>query len=356
MKGILRTVAGTTLNTFLLRSIIRPHTFTSSQNTYHFVCAHPDDECAILPQIKKAIKYANATFTFVTNGSQGYEVDVHGDVDSKQFGLERIIEGNVSLRLCGYKGNVVESLLDEQELYLDIVSKNENSLKEKFDTVTQIITKRITNAKAVFVNDYSGGHMIHDIVNMLTCIAARRTRTPVIEYWQAFLRKPESLSEQELAKLVSDHLESKKVSENAVELLDKGVMQIAGLVGDDYHGRKLRDQTPHKYTPYFKELGIKKGRAFNGLLDLFQTLQHLGKVYTSQKQSLDRLKSATWASHGLDAPLFREIDLDIVDHTRLPQNGILYDYATWRTRNLPRQPTSSDYLWVANMYKNHIQR
>jgi len=327
-----RAISGTLAYTLTARSIRSKFHTPKEEENFHFVFAHSDDELLVLNLLKiiSGKKGLDADFTLLTNSSQGYEAPFEsriGMINSREdFARLRVDEFNDSLRLIGSRKRRVEPLLDERKIYELMVEKDYTSLHQMLDHSRNRIAGRIlqSNPRAVFVDDFAGGHIIHDLANYITCCAAREINYgPVIEFGQYFLKK----------------------------ITDEEGLIILGDLGVDEQGRILREDTPGKYTPNIPSLGIKKGRCFLGISDFINVLSHRHSVYSSQDKTIERLMSQK-VSYGVDAPRFREIDLATIDHTLRPAHGVLYEHVPWRQRGLSRLPTFDDFKALVQSYNS----
>ncbi|MFT4312087.1 MAG: PIG-L family deacetylase [Candidatus Woesearchaeota archaeon] len=325
-KGQVRALAGATLNSLLLRPI--RHRFWSGYTTplrTHVLITHPDDELAFYKTIREmaANPAVSSSFTLLTNGTQGYEPDIHGP-SRKEFAHKRENELFKSLL---YAGHIFtdQALVDERAVYEALIDSDP---KKGFD-LAQKITKHLQTIlktkqpDVLFVNDFGCGNVTHDINNYLACRTVEMLSAPtnVIEYWQGFLHAPTS----------------------DATLENRRAYEILGDLSYDEQGRKLRDQTPGKYDVMLEQLGIRKGRAFNGILDIARTLHVLKTVYTSQKKSMTRLQTQSKISYGLDTPRFRSVNISERDFTHRPWHGVQYEHTEHRLRGLERLPNFEDY-------------
>jgi len=336
-KGLGRAFGGSMLYTLLGRT--NRHYFhpPEEHQHFHFVLAHSDDELALLKPLKIIANNPNlsASFTLLTNSTQGYEGPFENDgvaIESReQFGRLRVKEFNNSLAAIGFKNEYILNILDERTLYEQLVARDYDSIKPGLDKVVENISRVIEEEKpkAIFVDDFAGGHIIHDIANFLTCCAARNTNyNPIIEFWQYFLDET-----------------------------GKKPVVVLGDLGYDDRGRITRDNTPGKYTLRIPSLGIKKGRMFLSPMDLITTLQHRKRIYASQRKTLDRLCKQK-ISYGVDAPRFRQIDLDTIDHANRPSHGVLYEIAEIadrRKRGLPETPRFEHSRELVESYQKTIK-
>ena len=330
-NGLIRALGGAALYAATGRTIRHNfHKLTQPQN-FHFVFAHSDDELALSKLLRIIAKtdMLDASFTLLTNSTQGYEAPFElGEVEIKDrdsFGRLRVNEFNRSLNGMGFNQNYVHSLLDERKIYELLVEKDFTSLHKHLDKARESIIDSIrrNDPEAIFVDDFAGGHIIHDLANYLTCCAVRDIgyTKPVLEFWQYFLNN------------------------NG----DKPIV-VLGDLGYDDKGRTLREETCGKYTPNIPCLGIKKGRMFLSPLDIISILSHKKRVYTSQKKTIDRLMDQR-ISYGVDAPRFRQIDLDTIDHTHRPSHGVLYENTPWRKRGLKELPGFSHFEKLVRSYE-----
>jgi len=308
MEGVIRAFSGATLNMLMGRCI--RYNFHSTEDIYHFVFAHPDDELAIY----RLLEISNSLITLVTNGTQGYEAN---PIQTRpEYGRNRVKEFNKSIDTIGK--NHVKPLLDERLLYELLVDENYEGLKEQLDVLEKNISD--SNCKIIFVNDFAGGHIIHDLVNFTAYLAAKKTNKKIIEYWQPFLHNGNI---------------------------------IVGDLGYDDQGRYLRDNTKGKYDVNIPELGIKRGRMFLSPVDIAKAFYYKKKIYVSQKKSLERLIDKQKASYGIDTPRLRRINLDTIDYTKKPSHGVLYEKAEWRQRELKRNPSFEDFKKYVE-FTNHL--
>ncbi|MEK6886124.1 MAG: PIG-L family deacetylase [Nanoarchaeota archaeon] len=321
-KGLTRAFLGSSLNMLMGRTI--RHKFHKSENmqNYHFIFAHSDDELAVLKPLKiiSSTYGLNASFTLLSNGTQGYEPNSEGS--REDFGRMRVKEFNRSLVTLGFEDQRIKSLLDEREIYEMLVREDSSGLNAMLERAQKAIARDINlnKPKAVFVDDFAGGNIVHDIANYITHKAAKQMKfSPVIEYWQYFFDK------------------------------SSGAM-IVGDLGHDEQGRILRDNCKGKYDVEIPALGIHKGRMFLSPFNIIGALRHKQKVYSSQEKTLKRLTDITFASYGIDAPHFRELCAEI-DYTKRPSHGVLYEGASWRLRGLPRLPTFEDFARMVRDYE-----
>lgn len=353
VKGI-----GGAITQSLLNSVIKiPQNNLRSfldNNIYniHFVLTHPDDELAILPTVEKAIKSenVNANFTLTTNGSQGYESKIHISTPTREdFSKRRVEELNDSLSRVGYSNATINAILDERQIY-EAMIKGEN-----FETLHNLYNKFVThmvnvidNEKpdVIFVNDFSGGHMIHDLSNALTCVAVNESSRPytaVAEYWQPYLQG--DLDQNTIEERIISYLNNEESNiDNLVQVVGELSRNNEGriLIPGDRFGRSPLDIAP---------LGIRKGVGAYSLTQVLSTEKHRKKVYGSQEKSLDRLKALTMLSKRIVRPRFRRVDLDTINHTKRPEKVILYEVANiWRKRGLERGLEFNDFATSLNSY------
>ena len=326
-KGLARAIGGSILHSLLFRSMRYCWYRNDEKQHFHFVLAHPDDELAILKFLKVIANnpYLGASFTLISNGTQGYEPGMAKD--RNEFGRLRVKEINSSLGSLGFNANV-ESLLDEREIYESLIDGNASCgrLIDMLQKAERHIAKEVVakKADAVFVTDFAGGNIVHDIANFIVCSAARRIGFGhVIEFWQYFLDSPS----------------------NSV---------VVGDLGYDDRGRSLRESSKGKYDVEIPALGIHKGRAFLSLIDIIDALKHKKRFYASQEKTLNRLTHQTVLSYGVDAPRFREIDTCRMDHTVRPDHGVLYERAGWRLRGLERLPDFNDFKNLVQAYRFQV--
>jgi LmbE family N-acetylglucosaminyl deacetylase len=284
--------------------------------------AHPDDEIAILPLLNRLTYNPNTELSveLFTNGTQGYESELHGDECPTRdlFALKRQDELRQSLDRIGIQQSPT-ALLDERLLYEQLISPDPERIEASAAFAIRKVRKRLEELKPsyIFVNDFAGGHIVHDWINFIYSQAIRGSEklqdTHLIEFWQAFARVQP----------------------------DGQYTQIIGNLGDDGQGRVV--DSKGRYTLTIPQVGIKKGRYFVSGLEMLGALAHK-KVYDgTQKTSLDRLTSTSSVERHIDAPHAREIDVKNMDHTQKPSQGCLYEQANWRLRGLKRLPVFDDF-------------
>ncbi len=322
-KGLTRAFLGSTLNLLAGRTIRHKFHRPEKPESFHFVFAHSDDELAVLKPLKiiSATPCLSASFTLVSNSTQGYEPN--GAQTREDFGNMRVNEFNSSLIALGFEDQHAKSLLDERRIYEMLVNGDSSGLNDALELAKKAIVRdiRINKPRAVFVDDFAGGNIMHDIANYITYKAAQQTGfRPVIEYWQYFFDK------------------------------SSGAM-IIGDLGYDEQGRVLRGGCDGKYCVEIPVLGIHNGRMFLSPFDIISALSHKQKIYRSQEKTLRRLSDITFASYGIDAPHFREISKGNIDYMRRPSHGVLYEGAHWRLRGLPRLPNFEDFARMVRDYE-----
>ena len=59
----------------------------------------------------------------------------------------------------------------------------------------------------------------------------------------------------------------------------------------------------------------------------------------------------TKIGYGVDAPRFREVDVNAIDHTRKPSHGMLYENVPWRLRGLPDIPRFENFRKMVESYE-----
>jgi LmbE family N-acetylglucosaminyl deacetylase len=333
MKGKFRLYGGAFLNTLLFRQN-RTASFCHPC-TIDVVCAHPDDELAIYPILRRAHKNSQVTlnYTLFTNGTQGFERELHGE-SRDLFGYSRVTEFAKSLSNIGCTNPIpIKAICDEREIYELLIddSKEGDSKRKTFMQSSQAQFGAILKNRKpdyILVNDFAGGHVIHDVLNYIVCTSVKNSQLKhkpvVLEYWQAFMQ---------------EHVPSEDIplisGESEIELWKGKATQIIGQLGFDSQGRRYCVQLP--YT------GVKNGFAFYTLGDLIHTIRSKKKIYKTQERSLRRLSEISEVI-SLDAPAFREVLVDDIDHTRRPSHGVLYEKCGWRKRGLARLPTFNDYV------------
>lgn len=350
-------------NLFLKKQIAKLG--VKEKQSFHFVLTHPDDELAFLPTLVEAHKnpLVKTGFSLVSNGTQGYEPPEEVDEGTlknkrKEFGRLRESELDLSLRRTGYEGPQVRTLVDEREIYEALISDESQfgfHLHPLFDKIKGGILERLLEEEptAVFVNDFSGGHIIHDISNVITCIAAaeytRETSkyVAVLEYWQPLLDSTKGEPREEIEKQMKEYVEKGNTPEK--------LKQVIGELSRSNKGRKKIEGDPHERYPVdIPNLGIRKGVAFYGLFDVINTLRQKSKVYTSQGRSLNRLKALTEVSPRITRPRFRPINLGTINHLDRPENPILYELvSSWRQRGLERLPNFDDFSTAIKSYPEY---
>jgi LmbE family N-acetylglucosaminyl deacetylase len=330
MKGYGLLFGGAILNSILFRDLRQSSGATPI--TIDVVCAHPDDELAIYPVLRRAQTnpHVSLNYTLFTNGTQGFESKLHG-ASREKFGNRREAEFHKSLEFIGYSGLQVEAMVDERHIYDVLINDSENGgiARTRFlDSAVRRLSDRFSLHKPdyILVNDFAGGHIIHDVVNFATVQAVKNMRgyrPRVFEYWQAFMQ---------------EHVPSSEIppicDESEVELWKGKATQIVGQLGFDTQGRIMGRDIPHT--------NVRHGHAFYTLFDVLHTMYAKSKIYQTQERSLRRLGELSEII-SLDAPAFREIDIDALDYTKRPSHGVLYEKCGWRLRGLERLPTFDDF-------------
>jgi len=313
--GMIKTLMASMLNTVNFRSLEHKAYGLFKRSHFHFVFTHPDDEMAMAKSLRIAAKnpLVSANFNMLTDGSHGLED--WNDMTYEQYGLQRLTEFYNSLVRFGFNDPSSGVFLDEHAFYVDLINGDYEKVAEELDKFRANLEASLEEGTdAIFVNDFAGGHFMHDVANFIVCSVARNKGLRVIEYWQPLLFREEG-----------------------------EVFMGVGRLGEDNQGRKEK-------LPNIPELGIFGGVLYLSPTDIFRDLIHKNRVYSSQKKTLSRMdgqmKLPAKAIYS-----FREVDLNSIDHTVKPAEPSLYENATWRKRELPRIPVFEDYRKLIEYYK-----
>jgi len=350
LTGLIPALAQALINTMCGRTLPGRAGSPKSDRRFHFVLSHPDDELAVLPTLRRAARRngLQLTFTLVTDGSQGYEPRQGQPPDAREkFGRRRVNELRESLQRLGISAPPIQPLVDERTLYEALITPGaENRLHRRFDRIVDHLIGVITAQRpaAVFVNDFSGGHVVHDISNALACMAvaaAPRPQPAPVEYWQPYLQVPAAATREQIRADIRRYLRDGRTPHGAVQVIGELSPRPAEIAG--------RDRPVD-----FPQLGIRNGRAHYGIGELLAINRQRRSVYGSQEKSLNRLRDLSRISRDIARPRFRRIPLERIDHTRRPSVILLYEVADiWRKRGLKRGPDFQDFARALKTYPRY---
>ncbi len=296
-----------------------------SRNRYLTVLAHPDDETLIAGIVQRISRYSeNPAFVVFTNGNGN-------------TAQERLPELIKSLRNLGYDGEVT-CLMKEKDItslaciphlseQLEVSDNDLARLSIRVGEQVNSIERKIIESRAntILVPDYAGGHIVHDITQMATVIAARRVSKrrliEVLEFPQYFI----SSSKRDIR--------PKRIRE---------LIKKAGE-GDNSAGEELETQMKStefalgKFSPGIKEnfsdsqIGMQSGTIHLTMPEFIRKLKsYLTYKNGSQDKSLARLTSNSNSIGDLSLEHLRRVPFDR-DYTIPPSTGLfLYEIVSHR--------------------------
>lgn len=283
---------------------------TDSDTKYLFCMAHPDDEILIAGMGRRASLKGVAQFMTVTDGSANTDKD-------------RLPELQRSYQIMGYSGDV-DNLMSETEIY-DLANStpgnsasraNVSRLALLVDFGAREIEKRILDKKidAIVTTSFEGGHLVHDLTNMMAYIASKNSGIPIYETPQYSLVPMLGASIEEIQGVIN-HNRSKNKRDKIISLGPLAHYNM-GVPLENLGG--LEDSS----------LGVNGG-AFRVTLGDVRRKIKMKKAHASQGKSLGgssrNVTHATFSTEWiLRVPTHR-------DYTSLPAGAYpLYELCGWR--------------------------
>lgn len=300
-----------------LKSLTRQARFERSNSSYFILTAHPDDEILVSGLLQRlAETESDHTFLCLSNGSVNHSGDV------------RIKELSDALGFVGYDKHLRENspltVADEKEIYGAI--RGDGDLGKLVLGMVDKVTEQIKIAQPdyILVPDFSGGHLVHDLAQLVGVVAARRYKESgnyceVHEFPQCILVGGEKYTDEELTAEIGRL--RKKDTELSQEK-NKKPLDIKIVVGD-FHPSKMR--LPGLRDP---QLGIFSGRLRLSVGEFWNKVKHYTCFYESQGDSLGKYEEAHVLGN-VSQEEFRRVP-DHRDFNEKPLEKIFYQHCKWR--------------------------
>lgn len=328
------------------QTIERDAKLGNSCYNYLLFQAHPDDEIVIAGLVSRLARFAkNPVFLALTDGNCNTEQN-------------RVYELNASYRALGWKNGVRclggedailyhlatpnretdrVSPLNKEEVHSESIRGGARVIRTHIDQLEKI--SQDSNTDIIFANEYAGAHIVHDIINMIAVLAAKRVRKTrpidVYEFPQHFtkLKTDTPIETSELRELVRrlENPETRSLPETQI-LQDRLVGVRNSKLGDFVYyslGTPLASKNHVSLTD--PGIGIYDSTIRLTLGEMIRKLR-AKSCHKSQGKSLNRLSSFAINPGDFSREELRYVPADR-DFSIAPTNLVAYELASWRYYN-----------------------
>lgn len=311
----------------LVKSLFSPYLpFRISDRRYFGLQAHPDDEILIAGLYGRIISRSSTpAFACLTDGSrntdQNRQAELNGSFGEIKYGKEvPILMGESELVTLASSGRTAEA----GELLLEAVDKVEGMIEtRKADTILTL--------------DYSGGHFVHDLTQLVAVTAARRVakdrKIEVYEYPQFYFDlKPGVYADREaITQLIGEWAKPVR-NWNKISSIAMGLTGVSGI--EDFSSiadYKLGHFAPGEFVGLHDEdLGVKQGIVKLNPAEMITKIRMKGH-HKSQNGSLNRTRDMITEFPDFSTEMVRQVPLDR-DYSQAPCKVPLYEVIPWRPR------------------------